>query len=125
MPLAVALSVVGAIPAATWAAGQQTGEVNDKAEAQMMLQAKISLTAAIQAAESAESGKAISATFDGAGSKPGYEVEIVGSDGSMRSVFVDAVSGQVTNAVVDAGDSENGAANENGEQGENGENEAD
>jgi uncharacterized membrane protein YkoI len=122
---AVAVLMAGGVPAASWAAGQQSGEVSDHAEAQMMLQAKISLTAAVQAAESAESGKAISATFNGAGAKPGYEVEIVASDGSVQSLFVDSDTGQTTKAAVDAHDSEGGAGDENGEQGENGENEAD
>ena len=44
--------MTGGAPASSWAAGQQNGEVNDKAEAQMMLQAKTSLSAAIAAAES-------------------------------------------------------------------------
>jgi uncharacterized membrane protein YkoI len=122
---AFALLTAGGVPATAWAAGQQNGEVNDKAEAQRMLQAKISLTAAIQAAESAESGKAISATFNGAGAKPGYEVEIVASDGGVQSFFVDSDTGQTTKAAVDAHDSEGGAGDENGEQGENGGNEAD
>ena len=53
-------------------------------------------------------------------------MEILGSDGSVQSVFVDADTGQVTKATVDARDTESGAGNENNEQGgQNGENEAD
>jgi uncharacterized membrane protein YkoI len=120
---AIVLALVGGIPAASFAAGRQAQEVNDQAEAQMLQQAKVSLTDAIQAAQAAEGGKAIGATFDGGASKPGYEVEIVSPDGGMHSVFVDAQSGQVTKATADAADSENGMEQE--QSGQNGENEAD
>jgi uncharacterized membrane protein YkoI len=116
---AVVLAVASSLPAASFAAGQQAGELNDQTQAQMLQQAKVSLTDAIQAAEAAEGGKASGATFDSSASKPRYEVEIIAPDGRIRSVFVDAESGQVTKATADAADTENGTEQEGGEHGEN------
>lgn len=114
----IVLALVGGLPVASFAAGGQPGEINDRAEAQMLQQAKLSLVDAIGAAEAAESGTASGATFSTDAGKPGYEVEIVAADGSVHSVFVDAKSGEVTKAVADAADSENGVEQEQGAEGE-------
>ena len=70
------------------------------------------------AAEAADGGKANGAVFEGGFNRPGYEVETVSPDGSTRSVFVAARSGQVTTAVADTADTEIALEDEQGEHGE-------
>ena len=109
----VAFSII-ATPAGGALAANSTGngETNDQADVQMMMQAKITLAGAMQAAETAQGGKALSASFETYDGQPAYEVEIVAAGGSTETVLVDGQTGKVLKKLTD---------NEQGENGENGE----
>ena len=56
---------------------------------------KISLTQALDTAESKGPGRAFEADFETGGGKPYYEVMVLGSDGKLTDHHIDANSGQV------------------------------
>lgn len=81
--------------AATSSAPRGKAAVRRTAEFQAVQTAKVSLSQALEAAETKGQGKAITADFD---AKDGahYEVKVVGSDGKLMEHTIDATSGQVT-----------------------------
>lgn len=66
-------------------------------------ESKISLTAAISAAETHQGGRAFEAELDTDSFSPTYEVGII-KDSKLYDVRVDAVSGKVTGAREDVDD---------------------
>jgi uncharacterized membrane protein YkoI len=97
-----------------YAAENGAGETNDQADLQMMMQAKVSLTGAVQAAESAQGGKALSASFENNSGQPAYQVELATADGNMASMLIDGNTGIVLKTLTDV---------QQGDQGENGQSE--
>lgn len=73
----------------------------------MLNSAKVSVTQAIQVAETATGGRATGAAFATPNGKPLYEVSVLMSDGRVKSLEVDAKTGRV---VQDVADTENGEA---------------
>lgn len=113
----VALSIVAATAGGAFAANHNANdETNDQADVQMMMQAKVTLAGAIQAAETAQGGKALSASFEINNGQPAYEVEVAMAGGKSEAVLIDAQTGKILKALTD---------NEQGENGENGEGETD
>ena len=109
----VAMSMVAATASAAFAENHK-GETSDQAEAQMMMQAKVTLAEAIKAAETAQSGKALSASFEANKGQPAYEVEVAVASGSTEAVLVDAQTGKILKKLTDDEQGENGE----GEQGD-------
>lgn len=99
-------------------------EQTDAMELAALDAAKISLPEAIAAAEKNGAGKAVDAGFENEDGKAGYEVEVLGANGS-QTLFVDAQTGAVTQVAADEqqddDSDEGGEAGENGEQSEQGE----
>lgn len=72
----------------------------DQAEMQAALAAKVTMTQAVQAAESKSGGKAMEAVFSAENNKPGYEVTTVTRDGAEHNLFVDASTGDAMKATA-------------------------
>src|SRR5262245_51586426 len=117
----VALSIVAAT-AGSALAENGNDETSDQADVEMMMAARITLAGAIQAAEAAQSGKALSASFEANNRQPAYEVEVATSGGKTEAVLIDAQTGQVLKKLTD---NEQGEDGEGGESGQNGESEKD
>jgi uncharacterized membrane protein YkoI len=112
---AIALSIVAATAGGAFAANNDgNNETNDQADVQMMAQAKISLADAIQVAETAKGGKALSASFERKQGQPAYQVELALADGTTEAVLVDAQTGKVLKTLNDNEQGEDSGA----EQGE-------
>ena len=93
---------------------------NEKVDAQALLASKVTLTQAVQTAESKVGGKASSVDFRAAEgtSAPFYHVEIAAADGSQRDVAVDASTGELMK-YAGAGDEENRDQNDGESTGQN------
>ncbi|MFD1797374.1 hypothetical protein FQV27_10435 [Paracoccus aurantiacus] len=92
----VTLMTAGAVSAAALAGGAAFADShqNDQAEVQAFLGASQDIAAAINAAETATSGKAVAAEFDDKNGTGFYEVDTI-ANGKQVSVEVDASTGKV------------------------------
>ncbi|WP_256752923.1 PepSY domain-containing protein [Mesorhizobium sp. Mes31] len=123
---ALVATALGAAGAGT-ALANSHGVVNEMAETQSIMSAKVTAVQAAQAAETKVSGKVASVAFEGENGKPFYQVEVVTADGQQHSVAVDAATGEVTQMASNQEDEhsgQNGDENgqENGGENETGEN---
>lgn len=66
--------------------------------------AKLSVAEAVQIAEKAVGGKATAASLDATTADVVYEVDITLTDGSIKSVLVDAMTGTLRTVSADEGD---------------------
>lgn len=100
------------------------GVVNEMAETQSIMSAKVTAVQAAQAAETNVSGKVASVAFEGENGKPFYQVEVVTADGQQHSVAVDAATGEVTQMASNQEDEHSGQNGDENGQEKGGENEA-
>src|ERR1700680_2399681 len=92
---AVALSIAAVTAGGAFAADEKTqNDTNDQVDVQAMMKAKITLAGAIQAAEGAQGGKAVSAAYEGNNGQAAYQVEVA-ADGKTTSVLIDGETGKV------------------------------
>lgn len=108
---------------------ESTSTGNDKMESQALMSSKVTLTQAVQAAETKAGGRATSVDFRASEgtSAPFYQVEIITTDGSRQDLAIDASTGEVMKLANAEGDEqsnagegdENGAENDSGENGQN------
>jgi uncharacterized membrane protein YkoI len=105
---AVALSIVAVTAGGAFADNKAHNETNDQVDVQMMMKAKITLASAIQAAEGAQGGKAVSAAYEGNNGQAAYQVEVAAADGKTTSVLIDGDTGKVLKTSIDTQDGNNG-----------------
>src|SRR5690242_1706806 len=81
--IAAGFAVPFAFIVSTQAFSAENGEAaNEASESQALLTAKIGLADAIKAAEEDSKGKAVESSFTAESGTPGYQVEVVTSDGA-------------------------------------------
>ena len=118
---AVALSIAAVTAGGAFAANDKAQtETNDQVDVQTMMKAKITLAGAIQAAEGAQGGKAVSAAYEGNNGQAAYQVEVAAADGKTTSVLIDGDTGKVVKTLTETQDGNN---DNNGDNGNNGDNE--
>lgn len=97
------IASVAGLPATVFAAEEKTSDGKDDAgEFDKLNNAKVTLGAAIAAAEAAHGGKAVNAALDNEQANATYEIEVMTADGS-HNVAVDGMTGKVS---ADTGNSD-------------------
>lgn len=104
---AVALSIVAVTAGGAFADDKTHNETSDQADVQTMMKAKITLAGAIQAAEGAQGGKAVSAAYEGDNGQAAYQVEVAAADGKTSSVLIDGETGKVIKTLTETQDGNN------------------
>lgn len=100
--LAAAALAASAIAIGGHAYAASDSNAADQAEMQAALAAKVTMTQAVEVAESKSGGKAMEAVFSAENGKPGYEVTTVSKDGAEHNLFVDASTGDAMKSTASA-----------------------